>query len=106
MPNGTLEWPWHPDDFPSSRSEAGHEPLEDTAYLAARCFRGQDGQRFLHYLRSLTLCRTLGPGAGDALLRHVEGQRQLVQHICNLVEKGRTNSTGPFPSGTDHGEPS
>jgi len=55
----------------------------------ARCFRGNDGDKALAYLRALTLERALGPGAADAALRHLEGQRQLVAHILRLVARGR-----------------
>ncbi|HEX9568417.1 MAG TPA: hypothetical protein VF987_01950 [Rhodospirillales bacterium] len=55
----------------------------------ARCFRGGDGEVVLSHLRTVTLERALGPGATDAQLRHLEGQRQLVSQIINLVERGR-----------------
>ncbi len=61
---------------------------QDMAAVFARCFRGGDGERALAYLRGLTMDRALGPGASDAVLRHVEGQRQLVAHVCALVARG------------------
>lgn len=78
------DWPWQPADF---APRGGHG--DDAARLAARVFRGADGDRFLAYLRGLTLDRVLGPAAADQALRHLEGQRQLVQHIANLVAQGR-----------------
>lgn len=75
-------WDWF------DRAEA---PGSDRALALAfaRCFRGGDGEAVLAYLRAQTLARVLGPGANDALLRHLEGQRQLVAHILHLVERGR-----------------
>lgn len=57
--------------------------------LFARIFAGGDGEQALAHLRGLTLDRSLGPDAGDAALRHLEGQRQLVIHILALVARGR-----------------
>lgn len=82
-----FDWPWQPEDFVP---RSGHG--EDGGQLAARVFRGADGDRFLAYLRGLTLDRVLGPAASDQALRHLEGQRQLVQHIANLVAQGRGNA--------------
>jgi hypothetical protein len=59
------------------------------ALASARCFRGADGEMVLRYLRALTLDRALGPNASDTMLRHLEGQRQLVSHIVQLVQRGR-----------------
>lgn len=80
-------WEWFENLAP-----AGATPDSDDTALAlacARCFRGADGERVLAYLRALTLDRALGPGASDTLLRHVEGQRQLVAHLLALVRRGR-----------------
>ncbi len=70
------------------------EPLEtkeserDLALACARCFRDQDGEKVLAYLRAITLDRALGPDASDTLLRHLEGQRQLVAHLTRLIRRG------------------
>ena len=83
-------WDWFTanQSSPSSR----FDPLEgekQLAALAARCFRGKDGDRLMIHLRSMTLERALGPNASDAVLRHTEGQRQLVAYITALVQRGR-----------------
>lgn len=65
-------------------------PRAEIAKAAATCFRGRDGELLLDYLRALTLGRTLGPGADDRLLRHLEGQRQLAVHLIQLIDAGRT----------------
>jgi len=57
----------------------------------ARCFSGRDGEIVLSHLTSVTLKRALGPESSDALLRHLEGQRQLVAYIQGLIERGRDN---------------
>lgn len=59
------------------------------AKSAAKCFAGSDGRQMLRYLRTITVERTLGPDVDDAHLRYLEGQRQLVQHISSLIERGR-----------------
>ncbi len=71
--------------------DRGQAPEANSALsqAAVRCFRGRDGEAVLAHLRALTLERALGPGATDAQLRHLEGQRQLVAQIINLVERGR-----------------
>jgi hypothetical protein len=68
----------------------GREPQNDRSVTRAfaRCFASPDGECVLQHLRRLTLERTLGPGAPDALLRHLEGQRQLVAYILALVAEG------------------
>ncbi len=68
--------------------DCGDEDDLDIAAVFARCFRGGDGERALAYLRGLTMDRALGPGADAAVLRHLEGQRQLVAHVCALVARG------------------
>jgi hypothetical protein len=61
----------------------------DLALAFARCFRGRDGEWVLAYLKAMTLDRALGPNVADATLRHLEGQRQLVAYMLNMVERGR-----------------
>ncbi|MEI6558956.1 MAG: hypothetical protein WCO00_11165 [Rhodospirillaceae bacterium] len=62
---------------------------DELAAAFARCFTGADGARVLQHLRVVTLERSLGPDAPDTALRHLEGQRQLVQAINALVARGR-----------------
>lgn len=62
---------------------------DDTGFLFARVFSGDDGARVLAYLRAQTLDRALGPEASPDALRHLEGQRCLVRHILALVARGR-----------------
>jgi hypothetical protein len=81
-------WDW----FETGTNLAADGPPDtgpDLALAAARCFRGADGEKVLGYLRALTLDRALGPNASDALLRHIEGQRQLVAHLALLIQRGR-----------------
>jgi len=83
-------WDWFATSHPTPSSR--FDPLVDEKELpalAARCFRGKDGERLMTHLRSMTLERALGPNASDAFLRHTEGQRQLVAHLTALVERGR-----------------
>jgi hypothetical protein len=87
MPDGGWEWF---DPVAAVELEGGNDCVDemDVAAVFGRCFRGGDGMRALAYLRGLTMDRALGPGADDAVLRHMEGQRQLVAHVCALVARG------------------
>ena len=77
-------WSWFD---PPPPPEPGHRLTVARAF--ARAFSGADGELALSHLRALTLERCLGPDAGDAALRCLEGQRLLAAHILSLVEQGR-----------------
>lgn len=64
-------------------------PSRELRLAYARCFSSADGQKVLAHLRALTLERALGPSVEPQVLRHMEGQRQLVTYICALTERGR-----------------
>lgn len=89
MSDPELGWAWFETNAPSVEHE---QPPHDSelAHVYARCFRGDDGAKVLNHLKSITYSRILGPAAPDALLRHMEGQRQLVSHIISLAEHGRS----------------
>ena len=80
-------WPWGV--APGTTPEAADTGRELTR-AAARVLSGPDGERIALYLRAITLERALGPDASEALLRHLEGQRQLVRHLLALAERGRS----------------
>jgi hypothetical protein len=79
-------WQW----FEATESRDLQASQEDGSITSAfaRCFTSPDGRRVLEHLRRLTLERTLGPGASDALLRHLEGQRQLVAYVLTMIAHG------------------
>lgn len=77
------DWPLWPG------AGASDEAGADLARAYARTFREADGARVLAHLRALTIERRVPPDAGEALLRHVEGQRHLVALIESLVVRGR-----------------
>lgn len=80
-------WAW----FAGPDGSGGdHEPDRALLTACARCFSTPDGERVLRHLNFLTRERVLGPGAPDAVLRHVEGQRHLVAHLTALIERGKT----------------
>ncbi len=88
-------WAW----FQPPRAAAGEpdSPRDADAEIArafARAFAGPDGEKAVAYLRAITMERALGPRASDAMLRHLEGQRQLVAHILGLIERGRNPNKG------------
>lgn len=58
-----------------------------------------EGERVLAHLKAVTLDRALGPDSSDALLRHLEGQRQLVASILAQIERGRTAPQPTEPDG-------
>jgi hypothetical protein len=91
MPNDISDgWGWF-DAADNMAPQANGMPAngDDLPALAARCFKGEDGRRMLSYLRKITLERGLAPGVSEALLRHLEGQRQLVKYIEALVAEGK-----------------
>lgn len=77
-------WEWFERAAPGRSEE-----VAELALAFARCFSGRQGDRALAHLRRLTQERHLGPEAGEAALRHLEGQRQLVAYIASLVRRGR-----------------
>jgi hypothetical protein len=81
-------WPW-PTAQANGSTSAQPMPTPDLARAFARCFGSPDGQAVLLHLGDITLRRALGPDAGDAQLRHLEGQRQLVVYVQALIARGR-----------------
>ena len=76
--------------FEHSRSgEDLPDPDRELRLAYARCFGGPDGEKVLKHLRAITLERALGPSATADMLRHIEGQRQLVSYIAALAQRGR-----------------
>ena len=57
--------------------------------IFARIFTGRDGEVALAWLGSVTFGRVLGPEASTEALRHLEGQRYIVQTIMERVTRGR-----------------
>ena len=89
MSSANQGWDWF--DADRSGAEAPLSGAAGEAELAtafARCFVTADGRQVLDHLRRLTVERALGPQASEALLRYVEGQRQMVLYIEALVAKG------------------
>ena len=84
-----LGWGW----FEAAVRPDAEEDAEREAELCrcfARCFAGAEGLAVLDHLRRLILDRRCPPGASDAELRHLEGQRFAVAYIRQMVERGRT----------------
>jgi len=80
-------WDWF--DAPGAANPENLEAERQLSLAFARCFQDRNGDRVLAYLKATTTERVLGPGAPDNVLRHLEGQRQLVAHISALVQRGR-----------------
>jgi hypothetical protein len=89
MNDQTNDWGWF--DTASGSAPASYALAFDKNQLATiitRFFRSSEGAYLLDYLRAITVERTLGPDASDNLLRHLEGQRQLVSMLINLADRG------------------
>lgn len=79
-------WQWF--DAPQEAGKGDPQGDGSITTAFAKCFSSPDGQRVLEHLRKLTLERSLGPGASDALLRHLKGQRHLFAYIAALIAQG------------------
>ena len=71
------------------------EPPAELCRAAAACLTGPNAGLLLRHLRCLFLDRRLPPSATDAELRHVEGQRSVVSHLLQLVDRGRGAASPP-----------
>ena len=85
------------DEWPNFATVDGEPPSEpgveedlsgQLAAAYARCFATADGRRVLAHLHRQAFGRILGPEASEALLRHAEGQRQLVAGILAIIRRG------------------
>jgi hypothetical protein len=65
--------------------------LDEVCRSAAACLGTMHGRVLLLHLERSVLSRRLPPTASDAELRHLEGQRALVGHLLQLVERGRNS---------------
>lgn len=81
---------------------APHKETDAVATRAARCFASRDGESLMAYLHAMTTARAMGPSVSDAQLRHLEGQRFIVQHLSQLIARGRKGPTSPITLNTDH----
>jgi hypothetical protein len=89
MPRHESGWAWFdvaPQQTKERKRPSGITPDLLSAY--ARFFRSEPGCQVMRHLRSITVDRVIGPDASDALLRHLEGQRQLIHYIASLAERG------------------
>ena len=71
------------------------EPPAELCRSAAACLAGPNGSLLLRHLQRLFSDRRLPASATDAELRHVEGQRSVVTHLLQLVERGRKAASPP-----------
>jgi len=65
------------------------DPDRELCLAYARCFGSPEGQKVLKHMRAITLERAYGPNTPAQVLRHIEGQRQLVSYITGLAQRGR-----------------
>lgn len=63
---------------------------EQICELVLAVFGHGAGPQVLDYFRSITAGRALGPGATDAELRHLEGQRAFVANITQRMACARS----------------
>lgn len=70
----------------------GRAPTDSAVAAAfARCFATDDGKRVLDALMRHCFARTTDPKLDDASLRFLEGQRQLVLWITQMIAKSHSN---------------
>lgn len=89
MPGNDSGWSWF--DVTPQETKDQERPSAITADLLdayVRTFRSEAGCQVMRHLRAITMDRVVGPDASDAILRHLEGQRQLVNYIASLAERG------------------
>lgn len=87
MPNDIPGWGWFDGQGAAVRTDGqARRTLERDA---ARVLATPEGERLFRHLDGVTRRRVLGPDAGDAALRHLEGQRQLVAYLEALAQRGR-----------------
>lgn len=58
---------------------------EEIRQSFAKCFSKREGHIALSFLRRITVERYLGPDCTSEQLRHLEGQRHLVNYISSLA---------------------
>jgi hypothetical protein len=71
-----------------AKSSANKEVAGNRARLFARLFNTDDGKAVLGSLAQDTAGRTIPLTAGPDALQRMEGRRELVAEIIELVEKG------------------
>lgn len=81
-------WTWL-EGLPGGKDDEARLTL---ARQCARLFATPDGEAVLQHLKDMTLDRCLGPESGDAVLRHLEGQRHLVLQLLALAARGRAGA--------------
>jgi hypothetical protein len=77
-------WDWFNFKYPQSPANEQYH----SALSFARCFKGSDGAAVMDHLRRIILDRRLGPGASDAELRFLEGQRSVVAYVLSMIDRG------------------
>jgi LPS sulfotransferase NodH len=94
MSNERKGWSWFERGEDQGSSTDSNADLPDVGrelrVAYARCFSGVAGEKVLKHLQSITLDRAFGPETSSDMLRHVEGQRQLVTYVKAQCERGRT----------------
>lgn len=94
-PANDAGWAWfQPPRAATGEPDSPSDADAEIARVFTRAFSGPDGEKAMAYLRAITMERALGPRAPDAMLRHLEGQRQFVAHILGLIERGRNPNQG------------
>ena len=82
-------WAWFEVGSEVAETEEPRPGIAPDLLLAyARFLRTENGRRIIRHLRAITVDRVLGPDVSEAMLRHLEGQRQLVNYIGVLAERG------------------
>jgi len=91
MSDPIQDWSWFDPIVNPTPREAEFDPLQ-LDRIAAQFFQTDDGAYLLRFLRAITMDRTLGPDASDGLLRHLEGQRQIIAQLIKMTQRGSNPS--------------
>jgi hypothetical protein len=76
------------------RQAAKPQEPRELQFAYVRTFRGADGQTVLADLQMLTLGRALPASASDTERSYLEGQRELVLRILNMINRGSRGEEG------------
>lgn len=71
----------------SSDDRASKVAPSDIEVAVAQAFSTAAGRMVLGWLRLQTIERTMAPDVSEAQLRHIEGQRDLVRKLENMVRR-------------------
>jgi hypothetical protein len=89
MTEPAMSEPWPATGEPTVSGDGG-----ELAACARAALGGEAGAYLLRHLERRFLGHALPPSAGDAELRHLEGQRSVVLYLHHLIATARRGPSG------------